>query len=217
MWGAGTSRWSDDHTATDVQKGARDLATKPFVPPKNDLPKALQEMTYDQYRDIRFQRERCGPRRGCSRWTSCIVASFLDPVMIYLVAEGHAQRVSYTRPLHLCPGTSPPAEGTVAGFSGFRVRAPLNRAEDDEFAVFQGASYFRAVARGQEYGLSARGLALNTAHAREEFPFFRTFWIERPHPRPASWWSMRSWTAPAPLGPIAGPYVRAIRRSWMSN
>ena len=44
--------------ATDVQKGARDLATKPFVPPKNDLPKALQEMTYDQYRDIRFQRER---------------------------------------------------------------------------------------------------------------------------------------------------------------
>ena len=44
--------------ATDVQKVARDLATKPFVPPKHDLPKALQQMTYDQYRDIRFKRER---------------------------------------------------------------------------------------------------------------------------------------------------------------
>ena len=138
--------------------------------------------------------------------------------MIYLVAEGHAQRVSYTPP-SFGPGTSPPAEGTVAGFSGFRVRAPLNRAEDfDEFAVFQGASYFRAVARGQEYGLSARGLALNTAQARgKSFRSFAPSGSNAPTPRPASWWSMRSWTAPAPLGPIAGPYVRAIRRSWMSN
>ena len=72
----------------------------------------------------------------------------------------------------------------MAGFAGFRLRAPINRAEDfDEFAVFQGASYFRAVAKGQGYGLSARGLALNTAEASgEEFSFFRTFWIEHPQP-----------------------------------
>ncbi len=76
------------------------------------------------------------------------------------------------------------SEKAVTDFSGFRLRAPLNRAEHfDEFVVFQGASYFRAVAKGQEYGLSARGLALKTGDARgEEFPFFRTFWIERPRP-----------------------------------
>ncbi len=52
----------------------------------------------------------------------------------------------------------------------------------DEYAVFQGASYFRPWA-GQLYGLSARGLAINTAKPPgEEFPFFRSFWIEKPRP-----------------------------------
>ena len=47
--------------------------------------------------------------------------------------------------------------------------------------MFLGASYFRAVAKGQLYGLSARGLAINTGEAKgEEFPFFKAFWIEKP-------------------------------------
>jgi glucans biosynthesis protein len=71
------------------------------------------------------------------------------------------------------------------GFAGFRVHAPINRpGEFDEFCVFLGASYFRAVGRGQSYGLSARGLAIGTGTPRpEEFPRFRTFWLERPQPR----------------------------------
>jgi glucans biosynthesis protein len=73
----------------------------------------------------------------------------------------------------------PPVE---LAYSGFRVHHPLNRPDHyDEFAVFQGASYFRAIGRGQSYGLSARGLALSTAEPTgEEFPIFRAFWIERP-------------------------------------
>jgi len=47
--------------------------------------------------------------------------------------------------------------------------------------VFLGASYFRAVAKDEIYGLSARGLAIDTGEAKgEEFPLFRAFWIERP-------------------------------------
>jgi glucans biosynthesis protein len=47
--------------------------------------------------------------------------------------------------------------------------------------VFQGATYFRALSRNQAYGASARGLALNVAQpGGEEFPLFRTFWIEKP-------------------------------------
>ena len=70
------------------------------------------------------------------------------------------------------------------GFSGFRIHGPINRADYlDEYVVFQGASYFRAVGRGQVYGLSARGLAINTARpGGEEFPIFRAFWIEKPKP-----------------------------------
>ncbi|WP_245875572.1 glucan biosynthesis protein [Puniceibacterium antarcticum] len=70
------------------------------------------------------------------------------------------------------------------GYSGFRLRAPLNRPDElDEFIVFQGASYFRGVARGMVYGLSARGLAIDTAAPEgEEFPRFIQFWIEAPEP-----------------------------------
>src|SRR5436190_17362210 len=71
---------------------------------------------------------------------------------------------------------------TNLGFAGFRIHGPINRPDYyDEIGVFLGASYFRAVAKGLSYGLSARGLSLNTADPKgEEFPNFRTFWVERP-------------------------------------
>ena len=66
--------------------------------------------------------------------------------------------------------------------SGFRVRSRINSSKIwDEFLVFQGASYLRAVAKNLLYGLSARGLAINTAEpSGEEFPVFTHFWIEQP-------------------------------------
>ena len=75
----------------------------------------------------------------------------------------------------------PPPAGDL-GFAGFRVHFPLNRPDyNDEVLTFLGASYFRAVARGQGYGLSARGLAIKTGDpGGEEFPLFRRFWLERP-------------------------------------
>jgi glucans biosynthesis protein len=69
--------------------------------------------------------------------------------------------------------------------SGFRIRSQINAKQEwDEFLVFQGASYFRAVAQHLLYGLSARGLAINTAEPiGEEFPVFTHFWLERPSQR----------------------------------
>src|SRR3546814_12622246 len=52
----------------------------------------------------------------------------------------------------------------------------------DEIAVFQGASYFRSLGRGNLYGISARGLSIGTGGPQEEFPLFRTFWLEKPKP-----------------------------------
>jgi glucans biosynthesis protein len=66
------------------------------------------------------------------------------------------------------------------GFSGFRLHHPINNKDYEEFAVFQGASYFRAVARGEVYGQSARGLSIGSGEPGEEFPDFRMFWLERP-------------------------------------
>ena len=83
-------------------------------------------------------------------------------------------------------GTTQPQLARVSvPLSGFRVRSHINSAKVwDEFLVFQGASYFRAVAKNLLYGLSARGLAIDTGEpAGEEFPVFTHFWIERPGPK----------------------------------
>jgi glucans biosynthesis protein len=175
-------------SAGDVQKQARALAAEKFVRPRIDLPKQLQDVSYDQYRDIRFKRERAlWHAEGVPFLVEFLHRGFIfkDPVVMYVVADGTARRVVYASDLFTFgAGVQPPPDGAVADFSGFRILAPLNRAEVfDEFVVFQGASYFRAIARGQGYGLSARGLALNTgSRDGEEFPFFRAFWIERPLP-----------------------------------
>jgi len=173
-------------SATEVLKQARALAAEKFVRPKIDLPKAMQELSYDQYREIRFRPERAlWSSEGLPFIVDLLHRGFLftEPVAIYIVADGQARRLAYSPDLFTFgPAVSPPSEGSVADFAGFRLRAPINRSNAyDEFAVFQGASYFRAVAKGQGYGLSARGLALNTGTSEgEEFPFFRAFWIERP-------------------------------------
>ena len=89
------------------------------------------------------------------------------------------------------PTTSPsptaaprPASPSDMGFSGIRFRYPINRPGVwDEVAVFQGASYFRAVAHDTLYGLSARGLAIGTGGPEpEEFPIFTAFWVHEPQP-----------------------------------
>jgi glucans biosynthesis protein len=68
------------------------------------------------------------------------------------------------------------------GYAGFRVHYSVNSPRyKDEVLVFLGASYFRALGRAQRFGLSARGLAIDTAlMSGEEFPRFTEFWIERP-------------------------------------
>jgi glucans biosynthesis protein len=70
------------------------------------------------------------------------------------------------------------------GHGGVRVFSHLNSSTyKDELVVFQGASYFRALGSGQRYGLSARGLAVDTVGGSgEEFPRFTEFWLVKPRP-----------------------------------
>ncbi len=66
------------------------------------------------------------------------------------------------------------------GFAGFRAfKAPELTRRD--VVSFLGASYFRAVDDTFQYGLSARGLAVDTyTDGIEEFPDFTAFWFETP-------------------------------------
>jgi len=103
-------------------------------------------------------------------------------VSIFEVADGGAEPIGYSADMFsfekVAPGTGD------LGFAGFRIDYPLTHADGlDEVCAFLGASYFRAVGKGQSYGLSARGLAIKTADSGgEEFPVFRSFWLERPKP-----------------------------------
>ena len=109
-------------------------------------------------------------------------------VDIFEVDQGQARRIAYSPSMFSFGDLKSPDANTDLGFAGFRLHYPINRPDYfDEFAVFLGATYFRAVAKGQGYGLSARGLAINTGDPKgEEFPAFTSFWIERPQPNATS-------------------------------
>jgi len=169
---------------------ARELAGKPYQPQDANLPDPFSKLTYDQYRKIRFD-------SGHALWRGIglpFEIQFFHPgflytsrVDIYEVSAGQAQPIRYSPDL-FDYGELPRPTGEGLGFAGFRVHSPLNRPDHfDELCAFLGASYFRAVARNQGYGISARGLAVKTADAGgEEFPAFKAFWIERPQPRNGS-------------------------------
>src|SRR5688572_22074643 len=164
---------------------AAELAKQPHAlppPPEGAGPR----LTYDQYRSIRFDPATAiWKNENRTFAVDLLYPGFIFdvPVNINLVVGGTARRVLFRNELFAYgPEVPVVATGELGGYSGFRVRAPLNASNYlDEFLVFQGASYFRAVAKNQVYGLSARGLAVRTARPEgEEFPAFTDFWIERP-------------------------------------
>jgi glucans biosynthesis protein len=177
---------SEPFGAKDVLKLAEDLAARDFERPQLDVPEPFNALTVEQYRDIRFRSEQAvwqSERLGVEVHLLPRGWIYDVPVEIRIVEDGQARRLSAdSRMFTFGPAIPSAPEAAPFGFSGFRLVGPLNRADRvDEFAVFQGASYFRAAGSGQVYGLWARGLAVNTAQpAGEEFPIFRAFWIEKP-------------------------------------
>ncbi|MCK8785707.1 glucan biosynthesis protein G [Roseomonas sp. NAR14] len=168
-----------------VRQAARDLAAQPYRAPDNRLPGALNDLDYDAYRKLRFIPGRAlWGGSGLPFSLQFFHRGFLykDRVDLHEVHDGRAEPIRYDPTLFEFGDLPRPTEDL--GFAGFRIHYALNRPDyQDEVAAFLGASYFRAVAKGQGYGLSARGLAIRTAEPQgEEFPAFRAFWIERPRP-----------------------------------
>lgn len=156
--------------------------------PMRDVPQAWRDLSYDEYKRIWFNADK-------ALWAGTPKPFKVDffhpglyfprPVDVAIVEDGEARMLGFDYALFDKTDTAPdlPLDDSL-GYSGLRLRAEL-RAKDifEEFAVFQGASYFRAIGTGQTYGLSARGLAIDTAKgAGEEFPEFTHFWLEAPAP-----------------------------------
>lgn len=170
-----------------VVKLARKLAAKPYSVLKDPLPVGLAKLTYDEYRDIRFNPTASIWRdQGLPFQMQMFHRGFYfqDLIEIAIVEGNKATHLAY-EPKYFTAGEviTQALPNDDIGYSGFRIHNQLNNnGVFDELMVFQGASYFRALGKGNAYGLSARGLALKTADPEgEEFPIFRAFWVERPH------------------------------------
>lgn len=171
---------------TDPRALAQRLAAQPYAPPPR-IPEAWTSISYDDYRAIWFDsRNALWEASGHEPFRLDVFPPglyFPTPVQIDVVEGGATRPVLFDMAVFDRTDRFPdlPVDETL-GYSGFRLRAELERPGIfTEFAVFQGASYFRGIGTGQIYGLSARGLAIDTAEPTgEEFPEFRRFWVERP-------------------------------------
>lgn len=163
---------------------ARALAGAAHRPPQTLAPDFLRRLTYDQYQAIRFRRERAlwaERDTGFRLELFHMGRGFKEPVELYEMIDGEARPIRYSPDMFkfagsgIDAGAAPPS----LGFAGFRVHTAINWSEDA--AVFLGASYFRAKGgESRQFGLSARGLAIDTAEEIEEFPRFVAFWFEQP-------------------------------------
>ncbi len=164
------------------------LARRPHEPAPQDLDPFFEKLNYDGHRQIRFRDDKAlfGESGDTFRveffhpgWM------FKKPVRFHQIAEGAAQPVAFDRAF-FDYGTLAPPQGVKnpPGYAGFRVLAPDAFLDKRfEFLVFMGASYYRAVTTELGYGISARGIAVNTVGgAPEEFPDFTRFWLARPQP-----------------------------------
>jgi glucans biosynthesis protein len=167
---------------------ARKLAEAPFMNHRVQVPDFLKNIDYDDWREIRFIPEMALWRKEKLNFT----VQFFHPgfyydhsVAINIVEDQGVHRIPFSPEMfdygHNTFADKIPSE---LGYAGFRVHYPINtRNYQDEVIVFLGATYLRAVAKNQNYGLSARAIAVDTAEpAGEEFPFFREFWIVKPKP-----------------------------------
>ena len=173
----------------DISNRARDLAAAEYRAPVTQLSPELRELDSDAYREIRFRPEHAVWREEKLPFELMFFPTgrgYQDAVRINTVEGGVAKRLELdTEMFDYGRNRLDARKLRGMGFAGFRVHYPINKPSyKDEVVVFLGASYFRAVGQGQVYGLSARGLAVDTATASgEEFPRFSEFWIERPNAR----------------------------------
>ncbi|MEO0389577.1 MAG: glucan biosynthesis protein G [Pseudomonadota bacterium] len=166
---------------------ARAMAARPYQP-RQMIPQPWVDLTYDQYRKIWFD-SRNALWEGSDRPQRVDVFPpglyFPRPVEMYAVAGGQARKLQFDMGVFDRTDKFPdvPVDDSL-GYSGLRLRAELRTPGTfEEYAVFQGASYFRGIGTGETYGLSARGLALKTGDPMgEEFPDFIGFWLETPEP-----------------------------------
>lgn len=94
------------------------------------------------------------------------------PVAINVVEGGAARALDFSPSLFQTSS----GHHAALGIAGFRAVSTDGKTD---WMAFIGASYFRTAGSQDQYGLSARGIAIDTGiDGKEEFPNFTEFWIQ---------------------------------------
>src|SRR5690554_1684061 len=175
----------------DVIRKAQKLAEAGYVAPE-PVPQFLRDLTYSQHEAIRFRTDSSLWHESGSRFQVSMIPPgnfYSHAVGLNVVDQEGVHNVPFQKDEFVYPNedlqTRVPAD---LGFAGFELTYPLENPDArDQFLVFGGASYFRGTGAGQQFGLSARGVAINTGlPSGEEFPSFTEFWLVRPSPKASS-------------------------------
>ncbi|MGB8814353.1 MAG: glucan biosynthesis protein G [Paracoccaceae bacterium] len=168
-----------------VRQMAQAMAANAYAP-RPSIPEEWLNISYDDFSHIWFaERNALWNNTDAALRVDTFTAGLYNSraVQINIVENGQSQTLPFDLRVFDMTDSFPKMPVTeTMGYSGFRLRAELEQpGVFSEFMVLQGASYFRGIGTGQIYGLSARGLAIDTAEPTgEEFPDFIAYWIERP-------------------------------------
>lgn len=172
----------------DVARRAKELSTEKYRAPTSSMPKELRDLKFTDYQQLKHKPEHyhwSDSKQGNFQLAFHPPGMYFDlPVRINEIDAEGVRQIKYNAE-HFDFGQRKldPKQLANLGFAGFKILFPLNdpKNRQDEVASFLGASYFRVVGKGQEYGISARGLAIDTAvPSGEEFSRFTEFWVSRP-------------------------------------
>ncbi|WP_342150775.1 glucan biosynthesis protein [Methylorubrum sp. SB2] len=149
----------------------------------DDVPESLKSLSREQYEAIRIRPNELiwgGEPHGFALEPLLRGFYYTDRVALFLVEDGVVRPVGYDPAGYDSGGASLPEAGKAPGFSGLRIRAKVGEAHQD-FAILQGACFFRLAGRDQIFGVNGRALMLRPADSRgEEFPRWRALFVERP-------------------------------------
>lgn len=171
-----------------LRERARHSAERPYVAPAtDDLPEWLAKLDFDGYRRLRFRPEMSLWRGDALPFRAQFMHRgylFRQRVKISTLDGLEARELVFSPAQYDYVQFQSPQVPESLGYSGFAL-CGISADPDhcDELVSFQGASYFRFLIRGQTYGASLRGLAIDVGASKgEEFPEFVEFWIEKPSP-----------------------------------
>jgi glucans biosynthesis protein len=168
-----------------IVEKARQLAAQPYKEPE-PIPRFIRELTYDQYQNIRFDPDKSLWKQGKSMFQVMLIPPGLyygHPVKINIIDSEGARELPFKKELFTF--ADPELEKKIPadlGYAGVKLTFPFFESNvQNQFLVFAGASYFRGVGRHNGWGISSRGIAVDTGLSTgEEFPSFTDLWLVHP-------------------------------------